>query len=309
MGPIAVATRVVANYLYPPLRRCIYCGTTTLPAGVSRFGDEHVVPLALGGNLILREASCRRCERIINEEIESPVLLKEWVYLRIKRNFPTRKKTRKRPTHVTLQCHDGSPIQIPINDYSTPVPLYKFTEARILTGAPRTNDNAHWTMDILSDTPAEADMRRKYPVWNGIHSITPQPFRFARLLAKIGYCHAVSEYGLEGFTPLVLDIILGHSDDYFYTVGGSLDLSPAIPGGDHVLNLEILFRSPTMAVLIIEVRLFSQITTPVYKVVVGEINLDNPQHAAVLSKHRRDGKLVSTTNMSDSRSRSSAQSQ
>ena len=120
----------------------------------------------------------------------------------------------------------------------------------------------------------------------------PQPFRFARLLAKIAYCRAVAEYGSEGFAPLVIDIILGQSDDYFYTVGGSLEISPAIPGGDHALNLEVLFRSPTNALLIVEVRLFSQIATPTYRVVVGEISLENEQHAAMLSRYRADGKLV-----------------
>jgi hypothetical protein len=280
------------NYYYPSLKKCIYCGTTTPPPGTHRFGDEHVIPLALGGNLIIKEASCRNCEKIINEEIESPVLPKEWIYLRIKNNFPTRKKSKNRPTHVTLQCHDGSSIQIPISDYSAPVPLYKFTEPRILTRASRINDNMHWTMSILSSHEAKTGMRQKYPLWNGIHSIIPQPFKFARLIAKIAYCRAVSEYGLEGFTPLVLPIILGHSDDYFYTVGGSLEISPAIPGGDHVLNLAILFRPQTIAILIIEVRLFSQIDTPTYKVVVGEINLNNLQHSSVFNSHMHDGKLA-----------------
>lgn len=283
---------VVANHFYPPVGRCIYCGATTLPAGVERFGDEHIIPLALGGNLILQEAACRKCEKIINEEVESPVLLKEWVFLRIKRNFPTRGKSKKRPTHVTLNSRDGGTLDILIQDYSAPVPAYKFIPPRILSGAPRTDNNKHWTMDILSDHDSEVQMRSKYPQWDGIHSLVPQPFRFARLLAKIAYCRAVAEYGIDGFTPLALDVILGRSDDYFLTVGGSLEVEPAIPGGDHVLNLSLLFRSPRLAHLIIDVRLFSQIVSPAYRVVVGEINLDNPVHTRVLNEHQGGGKLI-----------------
>ena len=161
------------NYLYPPVGQCIYCGTTTLPAGVKRFGDEHVIPLALGGNLILREAACGKCEKIINEDVETPVLLKEWVYLRIKRNFPTRGKSKKRPTHVTLRSRDGAALSIPIQDYSTPVPAYKFIAPRILSGAPRTDDNKHWTMDILTDHESELQMRSKYPQKGHRHFDSP----------------------------------------------------------------------------------------------------------------------------------------
>lgn len=280
------------NHLYPPVGQCIYCGTTTLPAGVKRFGDEHVIPLALGGNLILREAACGKCEGIINEDVETPVLLKEWVYLRIKCNFPTRGKSKKRPTHVTLRSRDGAALSIPIQDYSTPVPAYKFIAPRILSGVPRTDDNKHWTMDILTDHESELQMRSKYPQWDGVHTLVPQPYRFARLLAKIAYCRAVAEYGIDGFTPLALDVILGRSDDYFLTVGGSLESQPAVPGGDHVLDLSLLFRSPRIAHLIVDVRLFSQIVSPTYRVVAGEVNLDNLKHAGVLSRHQGDGKLV-----------------
>lgn len=282
----------MSSHLYPPIGRCIYCGTTTLPAGVKRFGDEHVIPLALGGNLILQEAACRKCEKVINEEVETPVLLKEWVYLRIKRNFPTRGKSRKRPTHVTLRSHDGAALSIPIQDYSTPVPAYKFYAPRILSGASRTNDNKNWTMDILTDHESELQMRAKYPQWDGVHTLVPQPYMFARLLAKIAYCRAVAEYGIDGFTPSALDVILGQSDDYFLTVGGSLESLPAVPGGDHVLDLSLLFRSPRAAHLIVDVRLFSQIVSPAYRVVAGEVNLDNPKHAAVLNRHHGDGKLL-----------------
>ena len=186
-----------------------------------------------------------------------------------------------------------------IKDYSTPVPAYKFIAPRILSGVPRTDDNKHWTMDILTDHESELQLRAKYPQWNGVHTLVPQPYTFARLLAKIAYCRAVAEYGIDGFTPLALDVILGRSDDYFLTVGGSLESQPAAPGGDHVLDLSLLFRSPRIAHLIVDVRLFSQIVSPAYRVVAGEVNLDNPKHAAVLSRHQGDGKLVTAPKSAD----------
>jgi hypothetical protein len=166
-------------------------------------GDEHVIPLALGGNLILREAACRKCEKVINEEVEPPVLLKEWGYLRIKHNFPTLGKSKKkRPTHVTLRSRDGAALSIPIQDCSTLVPAYKFIAPRILSGAPRTDDNKHWTMDAYgTDHESELRMRAEYPQWDGVHLLVPQPYTFARLLAKIAYCRAVAGTGSMGSRP------------------------------------------------------------------------------------------------------------
>jgi hypothetical protein len=250
--------------------------------------------LALGGNLVLPEASCVDCARAINQQIETPVLFKEWGFLRIKRNFPSRSKKRKRATrteHVSLTRWDGRPMEVPVQDYSCPVPLYKFKEARILSGLPRGDDNLHWTMEILTDPDEEEQMQRRFPEWNRRHTFKAQPFQFGRLIAKIAHAYCVAEYGLGAFTPLVVDLILGRSDDYFYAVGGKLEIQAAIPGGDHITIMKILFRSPTRALLIIDVRLFSQIRTPEYHVVVGEINLDMSQHAAAFERHRTEGKL------------------
>jgi hypothetical protein len=282
----------VAAFHYPPIGRCIYCGATSPTASKTKFGDEHIIPLALGGNLILREASCRSCETIINREIESHVLLREWIYLRVKKNFPTRGKSRNRPTHIKLTQRDGGPIKIPLQDYSTPVPAYKFVAPRILTGAPRGDDNACWTMDIYSDHDAEMQMQAKYPQWNGQHSIRAEPIRFARLLAKMAHSRAAAEYGLDGFTPLTVDVILGRSDDCFNVVGGTLDAQPAVPGGDHVLDLAVNFHAPNRAHLIVNVRLFSQMVSPLYCVVVGDIDFARPIHAENLERYRKAGKLA-----------------
>jgi hypothetical protein len=91
--------------------------------------------------------------------------------------------------------------------------------------------------------------------------------------------------------PLATKIILGRSDDYFYTVGGLLDIQDAIAGGDHITDIKILVRSPNRALLFVEVRLFSQIRTPSYHVAVGEINFENPQHVAIFEKHRMNSKM------------------
>jgi HNH endonuclease len=254
------------NHYYPAVGKCIYCGETRLPPGVPRFGDEHIIPFSMGGTLILQEASCKRCEKVINRQIETPVTSQEWGDLRAKRKFPTRNKLkRKKRTHVRVRAIDGSLMRLPLADHSTPVLTYKFSQARILSGLPRLLDDMSWSAAVLASHDEELAMRRKYPEWDKTHRIVARPYPFARLLAKIAHGYAVAEYGtsrLDAFTPLTTDIILGQSDDYFYTVGGSWDIHPAIPGGDHITDISVRFVAPNRALLIIDIRLFSQIETP-----------------------------------------------
>jgi hypothetical protein len=182
-------------------------------------------------------------------------------------------------------------MRVSVRDYSAPVPLYKFGMPRIYTGLPRAMDNLRWTMDILTNPNIESELRRKYPEWNGTHAIKAAPHPFARLLAKIAYGYVVAEWGVNCFDPLVLDIILGRSDDYFYSVGGTWEIPPPIPGGNHITNINVEKLGSKKLRINVDIRLFSNIAMPAYVVVVGHIDLQNPQHLAAFTKHRADGKI------------------
>ena len=45
---------------YPPVGRCIYCGST------DTLTDEHIIPLALNGTGLLPKSSCVACAKITN---------------------------------------------------------------------------------------------------------------------------------------------------------------------------------------------------------------------------------------------------
>jgi HNH endonuclease len=284
----------VADHLYDPVKRCIYCGVEVLPPGVRRFTDEHIIPGALGGNLVLQEASCKKCQSIINTQFERPILLKEWGYLRIKRNFPIRNHRKRKgaaPTRVELTRKNGQRFFISPVDYSCPVPLYKFKTARIFTGQPRINDNLQWSADILTDHEEEKAMINRFPEWDGCHAILSRPYEFARLIAKISHSYCVAELGFDAFTPWLTEIIRNLSDDYFQFIGGSFDSQDAIPGGDHVTNISFRVLTPLTLMVVADVRLFSQIRTPAYHAAVGLIDLQNPIHVSMFEKHRLNGKI------------------
>lgn len=63
--------RVPEAKRYPPVGQCIYCGR--MPPEVA-LEEEHIIPLAINGGLILPDASCRRCADAINTDFEQDFL-------------------------------------------------------------------------------------------------------------------------------------------------------------------------------------------------------------------------------------------
>ena len=252
------------------------------------------MPLALNGGLVLPEACCCHCERTINKEIENRLLTKEWVRFRSKYGLPTR-RPKNRVKTVLLESRKGGHIAVPTNEYSAPVPLYKFATARILSGAQSIPNSRGWSVSILVDGDEEERLQQRYPLWNWQHVIRVKPYRFARFIAKIGYAYAVAEVGLHCFRPLVRDIILGQSDDYFHFVGSAPQDPPSSGwprGGKHHFGITIRFVEDGIGLIVVDIKLFAEAGTPNYHAVVGEVDAKNPEHFAALKQYRSVGRLA-----------------
>lgn len=129
--------------VYPAVGRCIYCGATSYePQGGARLGDEHIIPEGLAGVLLLKEASCQRCEIEINR-FETRVLRRTFeparTYFQIRS-----KKRRPRPTELGLGVSDDGANftwrDVPLEDYPFTMGLPAFESPGILRGAQPTAD-------------------------------------------------------------------------------------------------------------------------------------------------------------------------
>ena len=273
---------------YAPVGQCIYCGIVDLPPGMKRFHDEHIVPLALNGALILPEASCRQCERTINKEIENRLLTEEYARFRAKHGLPTRRPKDRKKT-VRLPSINGGWIKVPASEYTAPVPLYQFETARILSGALPVPNSHAWTIAILGGGEEEVRLQKKYPLWTKEHTFRIEPYQFARFVAKVAYGFAVANMGVDCFQPLANDIILGRSDDYFRLVGSEpRDPPPAgwPDGGQHHFSIVVRFVQRSVGLVVVDTKFFGKAETPVYHAVVGEIDLKNSAHLAAWERHR-----------------------
>ena len=278
---------------YAPVGQCIYCGILDVPQGMKRFHDEHIVPLALNGALILPEASCRQCERIINMQIENR-LAEEYAYFRTKYGLPTRRPKNRKKT-VNLPSIKGGWIDVPATEYTAPVPLYRFKTARILSGAPPISNSHAWTMDILGSGDEEVRLQKKYPLWTKAHILKAQPYQFARFIAKVAYGYAVAELGIDCFDPLANDIILGRSHNFFRFVGSEPREMPPSGwpgGGKHHFSLAVRCVRDNVGLVVVDVKLFAAAGTPVYHAVIGEIDLGKPAHFLAWERHRSYGRWI-----------------
>ena len=280
-------------YHYEPIGRCIYCGAA------DKLTKEHIIPLALGGDFILPQSSCRACAKLINREIESPILNQEMKAFRTFQNLPTR-RPKQRPKTYDLRNRDGTVIRVPASEYYGPIPLYKFKRPRVLSGEPPVPNDHAWSMDVFgTNKEAEMALRSKYPQWDRTHLFRPQPFHFTRLLAKIGYSYATAEFGLDSFLPGdVIDVVLGKSEDYFRCVGGTDPTPHPGPEGEppgHWFRIQGVVRQRGVGLVchvVVKIRFFAKYQVPTYTVVVGEADLRNPQHLQKMEKRRVNGEIV-----------------
>ena len=280
---------------YDSVGRCIYCGNGPDQRDLD---DEHIIPLAFNGALVLPESSCRKCAHVINQQVENPVLSQEWERFRAKHKLPTR-RSKNRRKYVHLGTRDGGTFRVHATEYTAPVPIYSCVAcARILTGAERIPNSHAWTISMLGAGDKETRLQRKYPRWNRQHAFKVEPYKFMRFVAKIGYGLAVAELGLDCFTPLAREIILGRSDDYFRLVGCDDSLPPPdgewSKDGQHQFFIHLHCKDVAARLVlfvVVHLKLFGDAGMPLYHVVAGQVDLHDPVQFAAIEKHRAQGRM------------------
>jgi hypothetical protein len=260
---------------YAPVGRCIYCGDQH-----GKLGDEHIVPFAIARNsLVLPEASCRSCETATGR-FEQACLRRTMGNIRVRLDAPTRNKKDRKPTlrlrrakvqHAEnggfyLLSGDADSIDIP----SSAVPMFYISllldqpgilqELSLGTPLPW---NTFYTYK-QGDT-AESALQPGIAVEVGQFN----PYLYAQFLAKMAYAYAVAVDGLTSFRPLVLDLILGRTNYFRHWVGGEPTAPRASENEIHQISRSIQ-RVGDREFIVVRIRLFSFLGTPVYDVVVGE---------------------------------------
>jgi hypothetical protein len=205
--------------LKPPFKsvgKCIYCPPDVVT--FSCLGDEHIIPLGIGGKLLLPNASCQTCEQMTSG-IETYCMERMLAAARPIIGVRGRKSGK---VAKNLPIQSFPPLgkrRIPVAEHPCYIAFPRFGYPGIFVDSDPTKGTPIELImaDIQPNTIAKIVANR------GFYMDVGNLDNYARMLAKIAHSFAVSQLGLEGFSHLLPDIIRGSGDvSYSYLLGERL---------------------------------------------------------------------------------------
>lgn len=252
---------------------CIYCGDIKPP-----LSKEHIVPLGLGGNLVIHRASCKACAKETGW-IEQICLRTMFGLYRARTGIKTRNPKKRRSTHPLKfidQNMNHTVIPLPLHEHPAILVIPRFDAPNILSGKPPPDPDAPFIlrMSVLAsgEELAWTESQAARAKAAGIHIGSIDVAAFARMLAKIAHAYVYTESnGFEGgFRPLLKDTILGKFRSFHHFVGEFTDAdSQPETAVLHRMSWHTL-RRHSKEYYVADIRLFANNSTPTYRIVVAE---------------------------------------
>lgn len=253
--------------VYNPVGTCIYCGTD---GGSEGLTDEHIVPFALLGNMILPKSSCRQCATVTSA-FELICSRSTYGSFRMREKLPTRRPA-KRPSEVSVEA-DGLPMMVAEAGAIAGFPIIRFkTPPGALTIPPVANDWPEVELEVKTAPPREPDHWDRLP--RGNLTFAPVTFHipsFARLCAKIAHGFAVAEFGIDGFEAWLPSYILGTDRRFGHVLGSSHEQQRSDPIAN-ALNWSA-YETAAWNLLAVHIHLFPSMGQPPITVVVGSMSI------------------------------------
>lgn len=254
--------------VYSPVGCCIYCGKAEGP-----LQDEHIVAYGLGGNLVLQKSSCQDCADITSR-IEDFCLSRIFGRVRAHLNVRTRRKKKRerklnQPTPLEIMMPGGGKnwISIPFADHPPVMCMYHFPRPYkpLRIADPPTIQHKAWIKGFDRNSIEEPEKFGGI----GYKAGESSPMLLAQMLAKIAHSYAVAEMGLNTFTPLLQDFILGKRLRLNEFVGGNMNETPPLPIRN-ALNIRRVIEVDGREYIAVDIRLFADQGAPEYYVLAGE---------------------------------------
>lgn len=249
---------------YKPVGRCIYCGVTKYSKDKVQLSDEHIIPFALGGKLVLPNSSCERCADVTSS-LERYICKKMLSNPRTIAQFPTRRPKDRPKTLPVRICKDRELEEADIARVPLVLMLPVFQRAGYLDGRrPEQHFRSISAQMFVATTSPDMEWHRSEL---DVH-VELNPSMFCRFLAKISHAFAVAELGFYKYTPMILPLIFGISPTAPFFVG----TESAFRDQDHnkLHDISVVRNSKNYEEnIVVNVRLFSCFGMPNYEIVVG----------------------------------------
>lgn len=249
-------------YPYPGAGRCIYCGDDK-----SALSDEHIIAFALDGEHAIEAASCPTCSKCTCRA-EGICLGDMFKAARTRFKMSSR---RRRPHELAVTYVEGGKtwtVDVPVGEHPTTIFMVAGPPPRMLRSLfpPKSFEMTHiWVHGDGAniDKIRKRTHKRRKILIGSFHELA-----FARMLAKIGHSFAVARLGIDGFEPVLTDLIRERSNEYADFVGGDPRPSPR-KSVKHQMQLNRL-QINGVEYAVVAIQIFAKFGAPVFQVVVGQ---------------------------------------
>jgi hypothetical protein len=249
---------------------CIYCGST------DQLSDEHIIPLGLGGRLVLPQSSCPACSAKTSK-FERTCLRTMYGPLRLLYGLPSRRKN-SRPTALPLKIkrtEDSEWEYVPVVQDRYPfLVIFPYFEAPGLMAGTDESEARGPVSDRLWIRGASPyhDFEQLLECLARelrVHSLMPEAKAevpaFCSLLAKIAFSYAVANTGLSAPQSRLAQIALGENMNNCMHYIGSASTDEPARDALHEVSLGTHARTNS---IIVRARLLAKLGSPTYFVVM-----------------------------------------
>jgi hypothetical protein len=206
--------------------RCLYCLETP---PIAEMTDEHIVPEAIHGNIKIKGGACTPCARQSNKDYENEVNNNDLRIPRLLLGLVGKNKKAKKPDlrhlppvyagDITKGGNEQRLLNFPVELYPKNFSLMGFQLPGLLAGIDRGGELNGFRLRIFNiGGKGLTNVTTSVQYTNGL---------FAKTIAKIAYCYAVGELGLDGFEHSeIRDLLRGKRDDVYNFVGNVQEHTP-----------------------------------------------------------------------------------
>jgi hypothetical protein len=261
--------------------KCIYCNVT------NNLTDEHIIPLSLGGKLILEKSSCVGCMQLTSKN-EDALLRGHWLGIRTQLKMGSRHKKRnlEQPKLNPVKIVRGSGIKVDAHIRSEDSP---FLLLPILFQPEILHGSVGGGLKPYAKNFAFATLKKRSPkVYIGEHeykltgtekieySITKfDSDNIFRFLAKIAHSYTIYTFGYNACKKYYLQkMVQGDLTEAMIYIGNAEEeiQNTRLDKTDSFHSLKIEIDKGYVCVLIQLFNVSDLSPTPIYKVIVGESN-------------------------------------
>lgn len=254
---------------YQPVGKCIYCGAVRYDADQKRLAEEHIIPLAAGGDLILPQASCRKCEKLTCQA-ENSVLGMAAKLFRIRHKYKSRTKPpKKRPLHNVNNT--GTTVFVPIEYYPNTFAMFLWPRPWLLSGK---NHNDSGMSKLWYDMDQKKEETERLSAlgiysWRGVEIKNEMIFR---MFAKIGHSYLSAEIGADNFKPMLSKYIrsIQENDCNIERFIGGTECEESQTENPYEIGWSKVRITGTQYALV-SARLFAKQMGPTFLIITGEL--------------------------------------